>query len=136
MNRHRAFGLFLASVLASVSVILVGSPVGAETSSANATCIKALRVWYDQDQFGSYPKAWGEIRDCNGPRQIAVSVTCKGKVVYSVSAASARLAKGSTSTPLGYIGTCSEPFLGRIFGNVAGAAFEDYFRWGNGGYPA
>lgn len=123
-------------VFGSASVSYAQPPAPAVVDKVATVCTKQIRIWYDSDQFGTYPKAWGELQNCGGPRAIRARISCIGEgIKYDKRASSSSAKVGTTVTPVGYIGFCKKGWFGDISGSVAGFGFTGNFWWKDWGYP-
>lgn len=101
-----------------------------------ASCVVKARVWYDSDQYGTCPKAWGEITNCRGPLALRTQIFCNGtrKVNDTVSKSTLRIASIRTTTRS--IGWCTGgKWTAVLTGSKGGVGFYESFVWKDWGYP-
>ena len=103
-------------------------------SAAATTCTKRIRVWYDADQYGTWPKGWGEIYGCaSGAKALRTRIRC-GSTLRVDDSVFSNSGTG-LSSPVRYLGWCSAGWNASIFGNVNGIGFNKCYRWTDWKYP-
>lgn len=135
---HTAVRLLLTVAMAMGSILVVSPP-----ASANNACTQSRArpiVWYDSDQYGTWPKIQGRLLNCDGPKSVRVLVNCEGKgIVANLTAKSDYEYDSTIYTPVAYIGYCGKgkrwtASVTVIFSGVIKRVYS--FNWYDGGYPS
>lgn len=113
-----------------------GSTVIGSVQLAAGCSIKA-KVWYDSDQYGTWPKGWGEATSCAGPLNLRTQFLCNKRGSVANDTANSQTTKTtSVKTVIRYLGWCSGgTWTAVLSGSYGGSGFYEYFHWKDWGYP-